>query len=149
MNAQLRTGSTSIHSVLVLPRRFHRQGGEKVGAAVQGHRLLRKPKVAAFIQREQKTRSERLRMDADEALETIIRHARGYPKAVQEQPTAPHQRLARRRGPLRAGDSQQKASNSRCFEHRESSPLDTTRLAEIATVPARRHARRWVSRVRN
>jgi len=77
MNAQLRTGSTSIHSVLVLPRRFHRQGGEKVGAAVQGHRLLRKPKVAAFIQREQKTRSERLRMDADEALETITRHARG------------------------------------------------------------------------
>ena len=45
-------------------------------AAVQAHRLLRKPKIAAFIQREQKARMNRLRMDADEALEGITRHAR-------------------------------------------------------------------------
>ena len=45
-------------------------------AAVQAHRLLRKPKIAAFIQQEQKARKKRLRMEADEALEGITRHAR-------------------------------------------------------------------------
>ena len=45
-------------------------------AAVEAHRLLRKPKIASFIQREQQARNRRLRMDADEALEGITRHAR-------------------------------------------------------------------------
>ena len=46
-------------------------------AAVQAHRLLRKPKIAVFIQQEHDARTKRLRMDADEALEGITRHARG------------------------------------------------------------------------
>lgn len=45
-------------------------------AATQGYRCLRKPQIAAFIAREQKERRARLRMDADEALEGITRHAR-------------------------------------------------------------------------
>ena len=45
-------------------------------AAVQAHRLLRKPKIAAFIREEQAARKKRLRMDGDEALEGITRHAR-------------------------------------------------------------------------
>jgi hypothetical protein len=36
-------------------------------AAVEAHRLLRKPKIATFIQHEQQARNRRLRMDADEA----------------------------------------------------------------------------------
>jgi len=45
-------------------------------AEVNGSRLLRKAEVRAFIEREQKERQKRLRMDADEALEGITRHAR-------------------------------------------------------------------------
>jgi hypothetical protein len=44
---------------------------------VNGSRLLRKAEVHAFIEREQKARKQRLRMEADEALEGITRHARG------------------------------------------------------------------------
>src|SRR5262245_13886680 len=45
-------------------------------AEVNGSRLLRKAEVHAFIEREQKARKQRLRMDADEALEAITRYAR-------------------------------------------------------------------------
>lgn len=45
-------------------------------AEVNGSRLLRKAEVRAFIEHEQKERTKRLRMDADEALEGITRHAR-------------------------------------------------------------------------
>jgi len=46
-------------------------------AEVNGSRLLRKAEVRAFIEHEQNERKRRLRMDADEALEGITRHARG------------------------------------------------------------------------
>jgi phage terminase small subunit len=45
-------------------------------AEVNGSRLLRKAEVRAFIVHEQKERKKRLRVDADEALEGITRHAR-------------------------------------------------------------------------
>lgn len=45
-------------------------------ADVNGSRLLRKAEVCAFVEREQKARKKRLRMDADEALEGITGHAR-------------------------------------------------------------------------
>jgi phage terminase small subunit len=45
-------------------------------AEVNGSRLLRKAEVRAFIELEQKERKKRLRMDGDEALEGITRHAR-------------------------------------------------------------------------
>jgi phage terminase small subunit len=65
------------HNATAAYRAVHPKCHSNNAAAVQGHRLLRKPKVAAFIQREQNARSARLRMDADEALEAITRHARG------------------------------------------------------------------------
>jgi phage terminase small subunit len=46
-------------------------------AEVNGSRLLRKAEVAAFIAREKSDRKERLRMEADEALEGITRIGRG------------------------------------------------------------------------
>ena len=45
-------------------------------AEVNGSRLLRKAEVAAFIEREKNERKQRLRMEADEALEGITRIAR-------------------------------------------------------------------------
>ncbi|MEQ1934674.1 MAG: terminase small subunit, partial [Fimbriimonadaceae bacterium] len=46
-------------------------------ATVEGHRTLVNPRVQQFIQREIEARKQRLRMDADEALEGITRIARG------------------------------------------------------------------------
>ena len=45
-------------------------------AEVNGSRLLRKAEVRAFIEHEQNERTKRLRMEGDEALEGITRHAR-------------------------------------------------------------------------
>lgn len=45
-------------------------------AEVNGCRLLRKAEVRAFIEHEQSERKKRLRMESDEALEGITRHAR-------------------------------------------------------------------------
>lgn len=46
-------------------------------AGTEGHRTLKKPQVIAFLKTERAERKKRLRMDADEALEGITRHARG------------------------------------------------------------------------
>lgn len=45
-------------------------------AAVEAWRLLRKPKIMAFLERETRARVERLRMDGDEALTLISNDAR-------------------------------------------------------------------------
>src|SRR5215510_3967761 len=51
-------------------------------AEVEGSKLLRKPEVAAFIDKEREARKKRLRMDGDEALEAITRIARGFPRSA-------------------------------------------------------------------
>ena len=55
-------------------------------AEVNGSRLLRKAEVSAFIEREKSERKQRLRMDADEALEGITRHARGDSESIRLPP---------------------------------------------------------------
>lgn len=51
-------------------------------AEVEGSKLLRKPEIAAFIEKERDERKKRLRMYGDEALEAITRIARGDPRQL-------------------------------------------------------------------
>jgi phage terminase small subunit len=55
---------------------FDRRRCAQRTAEVNGSRLLRKAEISAFIESEKRARRQRLRMDADEALEGITRHAR-------------------------------------------------------------------------
>jgi phage terminase small subunit len=63
------------HNATAAYRSVHPKCSQRT-AEVNGSRRLRKAEVHAFIEREQQDRTKRLRMDADEALEGITRHAR-------------------------------------------------------------------------
>lgn len=54
----------------------HPKVNSENAAAVEGYRLLRKPKIAAFLETEREARFARLRMEGDEALALISEDAR-------------------------------------------------------------------------
>lgn len=55
---------------------------KRTTAAANGHKLLRKTQVAAFIQKQDAERQASLIMEADEALQGLTRHGRGDPRKL-------------------------------------------------------------------